>query len=120
MPLAIVSISGLLANQATTRVEQWEHVRNSLGNKFGKCSALDSTRRILQLSYKNLPYYLKACFLYLGIYPEDYTIWKNDVVKQWIAEGFVSKVQGLDAEDVASNYFNELVNRSMISPNDVN
>ncbi|XP_034603894.1 disease resistance protein RGA5 isoform X2 [Setaria viridis] len=120
LPLAIVSISGLLANQATTRVEQWEHVRNSLGNKFGKCSALDSTRRILQLSYKNLPYYLKACFLYLGIYPEDYTIWKNDVVKQWIAEGFVSKVQGLDAEDVASNYFNELVNRSMISPNDVN
>lgn len=36
LPLAIVSISGLLANQATTRVEQWEHVRNSLGNKFGK------------------------------------------------------------------------------------
>lgn len=36
LALAIVSISGLLANQATTRVEQWEHVRNSLGNKFGK------------------------------------------------------------------------------------
>ena len=120
LPLAIVSISSLLANQATTRVEQWEHVRNSLGNKFGKCSALDSMRRILQLSYKNLPYYLKACFLYLGIYPEDYTIMKNDVVKQWIAEGFVSKVQGLDAEDVASNYFNELVNRSMILANDAN
>ncbi|CAD6258377.1 unnamed protein product [Miscanthus lutarioriparius] len=120
LPLAIVSISSLLANQATTRVEQWEHVRNSLGNKFGKCSALDGMRQILQLSYKNLPYYLKACFLYLGIYPEDYTIRKKDVVMQWIAEGFVSKVQGQDAEDVASNYFNELVNRSMILPNDVN
>ncbi|KAG2555672.1 disease resistance protein RGA5-like [Panicum virgatum] len=120
LPLAIVSISSLLANQAITRVEQWEHVRNSLANKFGKCSALDSMRRILQLSYKNLPYYLKACFLYLGIYPEDYTVRKNDVIRQWIAEGFVSKVQEQDAEDVASNYFNELVNRSMILPNDVN
>jgi hypothetical protein len=120
LPLAIVSISSLLANEATTRVEQWEHVRNSLGNKFGKCSALDGMRQILQLSYRNLPYYLKACFLYLGIYPEDYTIRRKDVVRQWVAEGFVSKVQGQDAEDVASNSFNELVNRSMILPNDVN
>ncbi|KAL6623042.1 hypothetical protein ACP70R_032921 [Stipagrostis hirtigluma subsp. patula] len=120
LPLAIISISSLLANQSTTSFEQWEHLRNSLGNKLGKLSALDGMRRILHLSYKNLPSYLKACFLYLGIYPEDHTFRKSDVVRQWIAEGFISKLQGQDAENAATCYFNELVNRSMILPIEIN
>ncbi|KAL6877541.1 hypothetical protein ACP4OV_012756 [Aristida adscensionis] len=120
LPLAIINISSLLANQAMISYEQWELVRNSLGSKLGKLSTLDGMRRILHLSYKNIPYYLKACFLYLGIYPEDHTFRKSDVVRQWIAEGFISKLQGQDAEDVATSYFNELVNRSMILPIEIN
>jgi hypothetical protein len=56
--------------------------------------------------------------LYLGIYPEDYTIKKNDLARQWVAEGFIYKVGATDPEDIAKNYFNELVNRSMIQPVD--
>ena len=71
---------------------------------------------ILDLSYKNLPRHLKACFLYLGSYPEDHEIEKVELVRRWVAEGFVSKSSGQDVWDVAESYFNELVNRSMIKP----
>ncbi|WVZ95550.1 hypothetical protein U9M48_041298 [Paspalum notatum var. saurae] len=39
---------------------------------------------------------------------------KVEVLKRWVAEGFVSHSPGQDAWAVAESYFNELVNRSMI------
>ncbi|KQJ91920.1 putative disease resistance RPP13-like protein 3 [Brachypodium distachyon] len=113
LPLAIISISSLLAGQSKP---MWEYVRNSLGSMFEGNPTLDEMKQILDLSYRNLPRHLKTCLLYLGIYPEDHEIMKNDLSRQWIAEGFVSTVHGLDAEDVAGSYFNELINRSMIQP----
>jgi hypothetical protein len=72
---------------------------------------------ILDLSYKNLPRHLKACFLYLGSYPEDYEILRDELVRRWVAEGFVSNSNGRhDVWVVAESYFNELVNRSLIQP----
>ncbi|OEL30022.1 hypothetical protein BAE44_0008959 [Dichanthelium oligosanthes] len=116
LPLAIISIASLLTDQPKTK---WEYVRNSLGFMFGGNSSLKAMERILDLSYRNLPHHLKTRLLYLAMYPEDYIIQKNDLLMQWIAEGFViSKVRGLDAEDVAANYFNELINTSMIQPVD--
>ncbi|XP_024316356.1 putative late blight resistance protein homolog R1A-3 [Brachypodium distachyon] len=47
---------------------------------------------------------------------EDYTIKRTDLERQWMAEGFISKGHGQDVEKVAGNYFNELVNRSLIQP----
>ena len=71
---------------------------------------------MLSLSYNDLSHELKTCFLYLGMYPEDYKIYKFDLVRKWLAEGFVREKHGLDLEEAAENCFNELVNRSMIQP----
>ncbi|KAF7027098.1 hypothetical protein CFC21_039171 [Triticum aestivum] len=118
MPLAIVTISSLLASERSKVKEHWVHVMNSLGPNFELNPTLEGMRQILSLSYINLPHYLKTCMLYLGMYPEDYIIWKNDLVRQWVAQGFVSKAQGQYPEDVAEGYFNELVNRGIIQPVD--
>uniref|UniRef100_A0A0D3HS98 NB-ARC domain-containing protein n=1 Tax=Oryza barthii TaxID=65489 RepID=A0A0D3HS98_9ORYZ len=111
LPLAIMSISSLLAGQSKTK---WEYVRNSLGSMFERNPTLEDMKHILDFSYRNLPQHLKTCLLYLSIYPEDHTIERNDLVRQWMAECFVSRTHGLDSEDVAQSYFNELINRSMI------
>ncbi|TVU48847.1 hypothetical protein EJB05_00126, partial [Eragrostis curvula] len=119
LPLAIITISSLLASQPKNLKEQWEHVPNSLGSNSELSPSLKGMREILNLSYINLPHYLKTCMLYLGIYPEDYTINKNDLARQWVAEGFISTSLGAVPEDVAKSFFNELVNRSMIQPTNV-
>ena len=118
LPLAIISISSLLASQPKMLKGQWEDILNSLGSNFEVHPTLDGMRKILNLSYTNLPHYLKTCMLYLGIYPEDYTINKNDLVRQWLAQGFTSISHVRDPEAVAEGYFNELVNRSIVQPVD--
>lgn len=118
LPLAIVTISSLLASERTKLKEHWEHIMDSLAPNFEMKPTLEGMRQILNLSYINLPHYLKTCMLYLCIYPEDYIIKKNDLVRQWVAQGFVSKAHGRDPENVAEGYFNELINRSIIQPVD--
>uniref|UniRef100_A0A453Q4V7 NB-ARC domain-containing protein n=2 Tax=Aegilops tauschii TaxID=37682 RepID=A0A453Q4V7_AEGTS len=66
MPLAIITISGMLASERLDQ-QDWEHIRNSLGS--GTNFTLKGMRKILDLSYKNLPPHLKTCLLYLGMYP---------------------------------------------------
>ena len=116
LPLAIISISSLLASGSSNQKERWEHVQNSLGSVSGTNLTLEAIRQILNLSYKNLPHHLKTCFLYLGMFPEDSEILKYELVRLWISEGFVSKAHGQSLEQTAISYFNELINRSLIQP----
>ncbi|KAL6595432.1 hypothetical protein ACP70R_047772 [Stipagrostis hirtigluma subsp. patula] len=118
LPLAIVTTSGLLANQPNKLLEQWEYIRDSLGSNLEVSPSLEGMRQVLNLSYQHLPGYLRTCFLYLGIYPEDYTISKNDLARQWVAQGFICEAHGKVPEVVARSYFNELINRNMIQPTD--
>ncbi|KAF7082281.1 hypothetical protein CFC21_086155 [Triticum aestivum] len=118
LPLAIITIAGLLASREARPLSEWESIKNSLGAKSATIPILEEMRGILNLSYMHLPVYLRPCFLYLGMYPEDRLILTDDPVRQWIAEGFVCSSHGADLDDVAESYFNELVNRSLIQPID--
>ncbi|KAL6661898.1 hypothetical protein ACP70R_001282 [Stipagrostis hirtigluma subsp. patula] len=82
MPLAIISIASLLASQPATSTDQWNYVCSSLTSNLRANPTLDGIRQVLMLSYKHLPHHLKPCFLYLGIYPEDYCIRKQDLVRK--------------------------------------
>nr|XP_027084738.1 disease resistance protein RPM1-like [Coffea arabica] len=114
LPLAILAISGLLALKDVNRTEEWEMVRRSLGGELEGTGKLDRVKRILFLSYNDLPWHLKACLLYTSIYPEDHKIDCYRLVNLWIAERFVEGREGMSIEDVAWNYLSELVNRSLI------
>ena len=50
----------------------------------------------------------------LSIFPEDYLIKRNILIRLWIAEGFIKENEGRALEEVADVYFNELYNRSLI------
>ncbi|XP_037416050.1 disease resistance protein RGA5-like isoform X2 [Triticum dicoccoides] len=116
LPLAIISISSLLSSECSDQKERWKRVRDYLRVVSDTNLTLEAMRQILNLSYKNLPRYLKTCFLYLGMFPEDYEIRRFDLVRLWISEGFISKERGQSLEQTGISYFNELVNRSLIQP----
>ncbi|XP_028083105.1 disease resistance protein RPM1-like [Camellia sinensis] len=110
LPLAIVAIAGVLASKDYNRVDEWELVNRSLGAEVEGSDMM----KILLLSYNDLPYYLKSCFLYLSIFPEDHLIGWMSLIRLWVAEGFVEVKHGKTSEEVAEAYIYELLNRSLI------
>ncbi|CAL5429413.1 unnamed protein product [Camellia sinensis] len=114
LPLAIAAISGLLATKDKGKIDQWEIVQRSLGDHIEGDDKLDSMKRILSLSYDELPGYLKACFLYFSIFPNNYFIKRMRLIRLWVAEGFVQVREGQMPEEIAESYLNELVNRSLV------
>ncbi|XP_039801367.1 disease resistance protein RGA5-like isoform X4 [Panicum virgatum] len=118
-PLAIITTASLLARQQNW-IEQCNCIRRSLSSNLRTHRTIEWMKEVLSLCYNNLPGRLKSCMLYLSIYKEDHVIWKDYLVKQWIAEGFICAQEGKGKEEVASTYFDELVNRGMIQPVDIN
>ncbi|KAF7092397.1 hypothetical protein CFC21_094887 [Triticum aestivum] len=115
LPLAIVSIASLFGSYRSAEgIEMWERVSRSIGSQLENHPNLEGMRRLLALSYDYLPHHLKACMLYLSIFPEDYVIAKDRLLYRWIAEGLVTEKRGLTLLEVAEEYFNELISRNMI------
>ncbi|PSS01364.1 Disease resistance protein [Actinidia chinensis var. chinensis] len=114
LPLAIVAISGVLAAKDRSRIDEWEMLYRSLGAELDGNGKLESMKQVLSLSYNDLPYYLKICFLYLSVFPEDHQIERMRIIRFWMAEGFVNVTEGKTLEEVAEGYLSELVNRNLV------
>ncbi|KAK1315819.1 putative disease resistance protein [Acorus calamus] len=115
LPLAIVILGGLLSLKAKT-VMEWGNVLKTLDWRFD--SQTEGCNEVLALSYRAMPSYLKPCFLYFGLFPEDAEIRSSKLKMLWIAEGFTEfrkrRNEMLSAEDIAEDYLEELYQRSLI------
>ncbi|KAB2055549.1 hypothetical protein ES319_A11G044800v1 [Gossypium barbadense] len=109
LPLAIIVVGGLLSTKKN--LGEWKRVLSNIHSLFGR--EADGVSAILALSYNDLPYYLKSCFLHLGQFPEDRLIPSHKLYRLWIAEGLIPQ-QGERMEDVAEDYLNELIERNMV------
>ncbi|XP_021817892.1 disease resistance protein RPM1-like [Prunus avium] len=112
LPLANVALSGLMSSKKS--LTDWTKVYNSLNWHLTNNSLLEPMKSILLLSFKDLPYRLKQCFLYCSLFPEDEVIMNRRLIRLWIAEGFVEHVKGVTPEEVANNYVMELIFRNML------
>ncbi|GKU97377.1 hypothetical protein SLEP1_g10526 [Rubroshorea leprosula] len=118
LPLAIVVLGGLLATKET--LSEWDMVNRNIRSYLSRTKGHEQARlsEVLALSYHELPYQLKPCFLYLSQFPEDFDIPTKKLVQQWVAEGFVfpqDEIEGDETvEDVAEGYLHSLINRCMV------
>jgi len=114
LPLAIVAISGALATKGRSNIEEWHIVCRSFGSEIEGNDKLEDMKKVLSLSFNELPYHLKSCLLYLSVFPEFHAIEHMRLIRLWIAEGFVNGEDGKTLEEVADRYLKELLNRSLL------
>ncbi|KAM3347121.1 hypothetical protein ACQJBY_021224 [Aegilops geniculata] len=107
LPLAIVVLAGLLR---TKSISEWEEVLKKLESD----NEPKQVKRILALSFDDLPSRLKSCFLYFAGVPENLIYNARRLVRLWAAEGFLKPKKGKTMEDIGQNYLKELISREMI------
>ncbi|XP_016652641.1 PREDICTED: putative disease resistance protein RGA1 [Prunus mume] len=109
VPLAIRTIGRMLYSEH--QETKWLKFKN---NKLSTIrQEEDDILPTLQLSYDVLPSHLKHCFAYCSLFPPDYEIPVENLIKLWVAQGFVKSSNPNEClEDVGYEYYNELVWRS--------
>ncbi|XP_050253669.1 disease resistance protein RPM1-like [Quercus robur] len=111
LPLAISALGSLMYSKNTS---QWNEIYSSLNWSLSNNPELEAVKTILLLSFNDLPYQLKHCFLYCSLFPEDHKIRRKRLIKLWMAEGFVEKVEGSTLEEVADSYLVKLTFKNML------
>uniref|UniRef100_A0A2P2MWJ6 Disease resistance protein RGA2 n=1 Tax=Rhizophora mucronata TaxID=61149 RepID=A0A2P2MWJ6_RHIMU len=107
LPLAAKVIGGALRGKRES--EDWKNILESdtwdLAN--------DNILPVLKISYQFLQSELKRCFAYCAVFPKDCAIYKEQVIRLWMAEGLLTQSKGNeDIEQVGEGCFDDLVSRS--------
>ncbi|KAJ4837724.1 hypothetical protein Tsubulata_044361 [Turnera subulata] len=119
LPLAIVAVGGLMCSRSKA-VKEWKNVYESLNWQLSNNPLLEHVKGILLLSFNDLPFYLKHCFLYCCVFRDGYPIKRKRLIWLWVAEGFIRERKGMAVEEVAEEYLEELVLRNMIQVTETN
>ncbi|XP_038977050.1 disease resistance protein RGA2-like [Phoenix dactylifera] len=113
LPLAIKAVAGVLCTKEKTR-RTWNGVLESTA--WSSSGLPEEVKGALYLSYEDLPSYLKQCFIYCSLFPEDCIINMDTITRLWIAEGFVKAEGSSTVEETAEEYYRELIMRNLLQP----
>ncbi|CAO2842371.1 unnamed protein product [Amaranthus hypochondriacus] len=113
LPLAISAMGAFLSTRSDDLTE-WKKVQSDLG--FYLKDYRNETYSDLMSIYQSLPYQLKPCFLYFGLFPSKYAVKRMRLIRLWIAEGFIedSESNNLTLEDIAEEYIRKLVSLGLV------
>ncbi|KAG5611049.1 hypothetical protein H5410_022330, partial [Solanum commersonii] len=111
LPLSVVVVAELVGKMDPTH-DNWNKVEENLNSFFGTVS--EQCQSILSLSYCYLPQHLRACFLYMGGFPQDREINVSKLIRLWIAKQYIKAIRNKRLEVVAEEYLEELIDRSLV------
>ncbi|XP_042039996.1 putative late blight resistance protein homolog R1A-10 [Salvia splendens] len=106
LPLALVEIGEVVSKLPKT-VECWRKVAQNMNSHIQETS-------IPKAVNAGLPQHLKACFLYLCLFQRHYAIPTSTLIKLWVAEGFIEPEADQSLEQIAEEYLEDLVSRSLV------
>nr|XP_016498640.1 PREDICTED: putative late blight resistance protein homolog R1A-3 [Nicotiana tabacum] len=113
LPLVVVLVAGIIKKKKMER-SWWNEVKKALFSCLDRESE-DYSWATMQLSYDNLPDYLRPCLLYMGMFPEDERIPVSKLVSLWIAEGFLQNIEsGRLTEETAEGYLMDLISSNVV------
>ncbi|KAH0640705.1 hypothetical protein KY290_037936 [Solanum tuberosum] len=106
LPLVVVLVAGIIKKR---KMEEswWNEVKDALFDCLDRESE-EYSLVTMQLSFDNLPDYLKPCLLYMGMFSEDARIPASKLISLWIAEGFVENTES------AEDYLMDLISSNVV------
>ncbi|XP_038979755.1 putative disease resistance protein RGA4 isoform X3 [Phoenix dactylifera] len=109
LPLAVKSIGSLLRYMADE--DSWMDVIQS--DVWEVDENVNEILPTLRLSYSRMPARLKPCLIYCSMFPKDYEFDKDELVRLWMAQGYIQTSGGRRRmADIGNEYFNDLERRS--------
>ncbi|KAK9663863.1 hypothetical protein RND81_14G003500 [Saponaria officinalis] len=111
LPLAIKAVGGMMLCKRPY-YHEWRRIADHFRDELADND--NSVMASLQLSYDELPSYLKSCVLSLSVYPEDCEISKDQLVRWWVGEGFAPVRNGRLATEASEDCFAGLTNRCLV------
>nr|GLL30471.1 putative disease resistance RPP13-like protein 1 [Ipomoea trifida] len=89
LPLAVKVMGSLLRNKDTE--EEWQTVSSKLDSKFWGLDEVETHLfPHLYLSYDDLTPQMKRCFSYCAVFPKDYKIHVDELIRIWMAQGYLT------------------------------
>uniref|UniRef100_A0A0D9XHZ6 NB-ARC domain-containing protein n=1 Tax=Leersia perrieri TaxID=77586 RepID=A0A0D9XHZ6_9ORYZ len=113
LPSAIYAIGNLLAVREQTEVA-WKTMDDQFQCMLEDNPGLGEVRSALSVSILFLPRHLMNCFLYCSLFPQNYPLSRESLVKLWTAEGFITRRGDSTLEEVADEYLMELIRGSLL------
>ncbi|KAL0010268.1 hypothetical protein SO802_005376 [Lithocarpus litseifolius] len=106
LPLAAKILGGVMGGQRSR--QKWKNILDS--NLWELEDVQNGVLGPLLFSYNELPSAIKQCFLYCANFPKDYRFSRNELVYQWMAQGYLGSKSNM--EDLGERYFEKLVMHS--------
>ncbi|KAK9667018.1 hypothetical protein RND81_14G226700 [Saponaria officinalis] len=116
VPLAIRVVGTLLYGQNESKWRSFQECGLARLN-----NGENEIMSILKLSYDNLESPLKACFTYCSLFPKDFKIEKETLIRLWMAQGYIVPLEvDQSLEDAAEEYFSILLRRCFFQGAEMN
>ncbi|XXG57981.1 hypothetical protein AAC387_Pa04g0413 [Persea americana] len=115
LPLAIITVGRSL--RGVKDVSVWRNALNELKCSYTEIDGMDDfVFSRLMFSYNRLRNdRIKDCFLYCALYPEDYKIRTEQLIENWVGEGWIDEMENTERErDKGYTILRELIDSCMI------
>ncbi|KAF7844551.1 putative disease resistance protein [Senna tora] len=121
LPLALCTVGRSMANKVTPI--EWRRAIAILKSYPSRFSGMvDYVYHLLEFSYNRLSTAIhKSCFLYCSLFPEDYSIKKDELILLWIGEGFLAEFDDdvYEARNQGEDIISSLKYASLLEDGDV-
>ncbi|GLU14904.1 hypothetical protein SLE2022_314450 [Rubroshorea leprosula] len=108
LPLIANVLGGTMSN--VKGVDGWLSIKNKIDWNLEDS---DQIKFVLKLSFDHLPSHLKKCFSFCSIFPKDFIFEKDDLVRHWMAQGYLHSPSQEIMEDIGNNYVIDLLSNSL-------